>query len=115
MILKECANGRIPAKAPAEMVKEAREFRTIIPVEGCGEACAIPDQPCLTRLSDVDSIVYGTLYSFFKFLWPLYLQWFVPISKRLQSPFQYIGATIDEQLEQGEGKAKLLLPLRSEK
>jgi len=41
--LKACASGKIPAKAPAGKVKEAREFKEVIPLEGCGEGCANPN------------------------------------------------------------------------
>ena len=64
--LKACASGKIPAKAPAAKVRsnvqniqegvkktsflnihlkvrEQREFREVIPLEGCGEGCAVPE------------------------------------------------------------------------
>ena len=62
--LKACASGKIPAKAPAakvntqtiiimifknvnhsemRQVREQREFREVIPLEGCGEGCAVPE------------------------------------------------------------------------
>jgi len=41
--LKECEKGNIPAKAPAAKVREAREFKEVIPLEGCGEGCANPN------------------------------------------------------------------------
>jgi len=41
--LQECAKGKIPANAPKGKVKEVREFRTIVPLEGCGEGCAVPE------------------------------------------------------------------------
>jgi len=41
--LKACASGKIPAKAPAAKVREARVFREVIPLEGCGEGCANPN------------------------------------------------------------------------
>lgn len=41
--LRACAKGTIPAKAPGAKVREAREFRTIVPLEGCGEGCAVPE------------------------------------------------------------------------
>lgn len=41
--LAAAATGKIPAKAPAGKVKEVREFRTIIPLEGCGEGRAPPE------------------------------------------------------------------------
>jgi len=41
--LKACATGKIPAKAPAAKVREARVFREVIPIDGCGEGCANPD------------------------------------------------------------------------
>ena len=41
--LKKCENeGTIPSGAPKGKVKEQREFRTIEPIEGCGEGCAVP-------------------------------------------------------------------------
>jgi len=43
VFLKSCANGSIPDKAPAAKVREQREFRTIVPLEGCGEGCAVPE------------------------------------------------------------------------
>jgi len=42
--LKACATGKIPAKAPAAKVREARVFREVIPLEGCGEGCANPNE-----------------------------------------------------------------------
>merc|ERR1711953_940653 len=42
--LKACASGKIPAKAPAAKVREARVFREVIPLEGCGEGCANPNE-----------------------------------------------------------------------
>jgi len=41
--LKECEKGTIPAKAPAAKVREARVFKEVIPLEGCGEGCANPN------------------------------------------------------------------------
>ena len=61
--LKACASGKILAKAPAakvntkniilifknvnhsemRQVREQREFREVIPLEGCGEGCAVPE------------------------------------------------------------------------
>merc|ERR1712038_48576 len=41
--LKSCSSGNVPAEAPAGKVKEERVFRTIEPVEGCGEGCAMPE------------------------------------------------------------------------
>ncbi len=41
--LQECASGKIPPTAPKGKVKEERVFRTIEPVEGCGEGCAPPE------------------------------------------------------------------------
>lgn len=43
VFLRACADGKIPAKAPAAKVREAREFRTVVPLEGCGEGCAVPE------------------------------------------------------------------------
>jgi len=43
VFLQSCAKGNIPAKAPAAKVREQREFRTIVPLEGCGEGCAKPE------------------------------------------------------------------------
>merc|ERR1712154_414537 len=42
--LKACATGKIPAKAPAAKVREQRVFREVIPIEGCGEGCANPNE-----------------------------------------------------------------------
>eukprot|EP00090_Calanus_glacialis_P039743 TRINITY_DN69212_c0_g1_i1.p1 TRINITY_DN69212_c0_g1~~TRINITY_DN69212_c0_g1_i1.p1 ORF type:complete len:264 (-),score=88.84 TRINITY_DN69212_c0_g1_i1:111-902(-) len=41
--LKACATGKIPAKAPATKVREARVYKEVIPLEGCGEGCANPN------------------------------------------------------------------------
>jgi len=41
--LKASAAGKVPAKAPVGKVKEAREFKEVIPLEGCGEGCANPN------------------------------------------------------------------------
>jgi len=41
--LQACALGNIPADAPKPKVREQREFRTVIPLEGCGEGCAVPE------------------------------------------------------------------------
>jgi len=41
--LAACEGGKIPAKAPAAKVREQREFKEVIPLEGCGEGCANPD------------------------------------------------------------------------
>merc|ERR1711936_1065649 len=38
--LAACEGGKIPAKAPAAKVREQREFKEVIPLEGCGEGCA---------------------------------------------------------------------------
>jgi len=43
VFLQACAKGTVPAKAPQAKVREAREFRTIVPLEGCGEGCAVPE------------------------------------------------------------------------
>merc|ERR1712106_417879 len=43
VFLKACAAGKIPAKAPAAKVREARVFKEVIPIEGCGEGCANPN------------------------------------------------------------------------
>jgi len=43
VFLQACAKGSIPKAAPAAKVREAREFRTIVPLEGCGEGCAAPE------------------------------------------------------------------------
>jgi len=41
--LAACKAGEVPAKAPAAKVREVRELRTIVPLEGCGEGCAAPE------------------------------------------------------------------------
>merc|ERR1711892_1433447 len=41
--LKACATGKIPAKAPAAKVREARVMKEVIPLQGCGEGCANPN------------------------------------------------------------------------
>jgi len=41
--LKSVAGGKIPAKAPQGRVREVRELKEVIPLEGCGEGCANPD------------------------------------------------------------------------
>ena len=35
-------------------VREAREFRTIVPLEGCGEGCAMPEQLEMVDQENVD-------------------------------------------------------------
>jgi len=42
--LKACASGKIPAKAPAGRVREAFVAKEVIPIEGCGEGCANPNE-----------------------------------------------------------------------
>lgn len=41
--LTECASGKVPAQAPKAKVREARVFKEVIPIEGCGEGCANPN------------------------------------------------------------------------
>eukprot|EP00092_Neocalanus_flemingeri_P021421 GFUD01023224.1.p1 GENE.GFUD01023224.1~~GFUD01023224.1.p1 ORF type:complete len:266 (+),score=96.78 GFUD01023224.1:38-835(+) len=43
VFLKACATGKIPAKAPGTKVREARVFKEVIPLMGCGEGCANPN------------------------------------------------------------------------